>query len=206
VIRHRTTLLLVAGLLAVEVATHLIGFGVWGGRVDALNSDSDGGIFQWAGTVAIGAAAVGATLRRRPLLAALLAFLCVAGVLHLSDSMRHWAAVYGPVLLLAALLLWRRGSRELRAGVLVLALSLAIHELGPPLLSRLGWGPADWAYQVKIALKQGTQLVGWALVAIALLRRPREDGVGELVVQPRVRAERRERPALTEHDPFELVR
>jgi hypothetical protein len=201
---RRTTLLL-AGLVAVEIATHLLGFGIWRGRVGALNSDSEAGVFMWFGTVAVGAAAIGAVLRRRWLVAALLAFLCVGDGLHLSHSLRHGMFVYAPVLLVAALLLWRRGSRELRVGVLVLALSLVIHKLGPPLLARFGWGPADWAYQVKIAFKQGTQLGGWALIAVALLRRPREERVGGLVEQAGVRAERRRPLPLAERDPVELV-
>jgi hypothetical protein len=201
---RRSVVLFVLALLAAAVATHLLGFGVWGNRIDALNSDSEGGVFQWLGTLAVLAAALGAALHRRLLLAALLAFLFVGGVLHLSDSMAHWALVYAPVLALAALLLWRDGSTEVRVGVVVLALSLGIHELGPPLLARLGWGPADWAYQVKIAFKQGTQLVGWALVATALLRRG-QNRVGKLVEQPRVPGKRIEAVPLAERDPVELV-
>jgi hypothetical protein len=32
----------------------------------------------------------------------------------------------------------------------------------------LGWGTGSWAYQVKVGLKQGTELAGWLLILLGL--------------------------------------
>jgi hypothetical protein len=50
----------------------------------------------------------------------------------------------------------------------VLALSLALHVVGPHVIAWLGYGQGSWLFQVKIALKQGTECAGWWLVAFAL--------------------------------------
>ena len=96
-----------------------------------------------------------------------------------------------------------------RAGVTLLVLSLAIHVIGPPIERLAGWGEDSWGTQLKIALKEGTELAGWALVvpSLLLLRRrvtastggpldrrsgghrapgALQDEPGELVDEPRV--------------------
>jgi hypothetical protein len=170
-------------VVGLDVAAHLIGvgFGVGNGL---LNADGDSGIFGWVAVVAL-AAAVSATLvlalRRSEqrallvLLAAALAFIIVSSRVHLRDHLHAWPAVYVPVLLGIALLLLTAtvrgtpGRRLALAGLGVLAVSLAIHELGPPLLRQVGWGPGDWGYEVKVALKGALELGGWMLVAAALV-------------------------------------
>ncbi len=65
----------------------------------------------------------------------------------------------------------------------MLLASLAIHVLGPSAVRALGWGPDSWAYQVKVGLKEGSELAGWVLLLPPLAR---------LALEPRTRsAERR---------------
>ena len=72
------------------------------------------------------------------------------------------------VLLLVATPAGTPARRLVLAALVLLAVSLVIHELGPPLLRRLGWLPGDFVYELKIALKGSLELGGWALAALAL--------------------------------------
>jgi hypothetical protein len=173
----RTALAVAAVLVAAEALGHLLDFGVWGLRIQALNADAENGMGPWIASLAIFVAAGAATVRalgarRRDFaaLAAILGFLAIGGRLDLRSSVPHWMLLYAPLLAAAAVLVWRLVPEPIaRIGLAALALSLVIHVAGPPLLARLGWGPASWAYQVKIAIKEGTELAGWTLVAAALL-------------------------------------
>lgn len=202
-VRGRISLVVAAALAAATILLHLLDFAVWDLRIDALDADSDGGIFQWVGALMVAVAALAAAASRRWLLAAILGFLFVGGRLHLSDSMPHWPLVYGPLLAIAVLLLWRRGP----LGVALLALSLAIHEAGPPLLAKIGWGPASLGYAVKVAVKEASELAGWTLVASALvLACAGDDRVRQLVQQLGVLRQRREPAGAHEPDAVELLR
>jgi hypothetical protein len=167
-------------LVVAQTAAHLLDFGVWQLRVQALDADAAGGVFPWISTGVLGAGAVAAALQRErragfTALAAILALLAVHMELDLRAAVPHWSAAYVPLLAVAAYLIWTlpigaEGARAVaRCGLVVLAFSLVVHLLGPPLLARLGWGPDDWAYQVKVVVKQGSELGGWTLVAAALL-------------------------------------
>jgi hypothetical protein len=77
--------------------------------------------------------------------------------------------VYAPLLgvLMVSLAVLARGSDQQRLvlGALALLLaSLAIHVLGPHVVRALGWGPDSWAYQIKVGLKEGSELAGWVLL------------------------------------------
>jgi hypothetical protein len=174
----RTPVLLVAVLVAADVAIDLIGFatGHAGGLSDA---DSATGIFGWVATVVLAAAAgLAVVLARRRrvllLLAVSLVFVLVSARTYLRVHFGAWPAVYVPVLAAIAVLLLvatpaGTAARRLALSALVLlAVSLALHELGPPLLRRLGWVPGDFVYELKIALKGSLELGGWALAALAL--------------------------------------
>ena len=174
----RWAVLLAAVLVAADVAVDLIGFaaGHAGGLLDA---DSDTGIFgSVTGVALVAAAGIAVVLaRRRPvllLLAASLAFVLVSARIYLRDHLGAWPAVYAPVLAGIAVLLLvatpagTPARRLVLAALALLAVSLVIHELGPPLLRRLGWLPGDFVYELKIALKGSLELGGWALAALAL--------------------------------------
>jgi hypothetical protein len=66
--------------------------------------------------------------------------------------------------------------RALRLGLGALGLSLAVHLAGPAVLARAGVAEHSWEYQVKIAIKECTELAGWALIcagAVAGARKAR---------------------------------
>lgn len=213
----------VAGaVFAIEVTTHLVDVFVLDSRVRLLDSAREWSYSHLLGTLAFAAGAIlgvlgvrGAVAQRAAwrAIAWLFAFLLVDNVTRLHTHVPGWPLLYGPVLLVLcwALLRVADGSRVqtvMRAGVTLLVLSLAIHVIGPPIERLAGWGEDSWGTQLKIALKEGTELAGWALVVPSLLllrrratrtgsalgrrsggHRPAsalQDEPGELVDEPRV--------------------
>jgi hypothetical protein len=55
------------------------------------------------------------------------------------------------------------------AGLALLLSSLVIHVLGPDVVHALGWQQGSWAYQIKVALKEGTELAGWVVLVPAVV-------------------------------------
>ncbi|MEA2212399.1 MAG: hypothetical protein QOF83_2347 [Solirubrobacteraceae bacterium] len=170
--------------LVTVLATHLFNFGS-GSRIGLLDASSSA---SWS-HVLIAAILVLATLtaatglrlartQRAPWVAAagILAFLAVAEIspLHASIDRMAWGKLlYVPLLFVLGVCLWRlwagAGARSLvRTGLGTLILSYAIHVLGPHVVQALGWGTGSWAYQVKVGLKQGTELAGWLLILLGL--------------------------------------
>jgi hypothetical protein len=175
-----------AGFVAV-VATHLIDFGTDQLRAGMFNADSDA---SWSHLLvaailvaATAAAAVGAwraTDQRRLWTGALavLAFLAIDEVTPLHkhvDNVSWGKALYAPILLILGVCVWRLSARTsqqkiLRVGLATLVISFAIHVFGVHVVNALGWGTGSWAYQVKVALKEGSELAGWFLVLVGLWR------------------------------------
>jgi hypothetical protein len=173
-----------AAALTAEAVTHLVDFGVYDLRLRLLDS-----AYEWSlshllatGAFAVGAVAcaVGATPakpRRRAWAAGagLFAFLLADNVTRLHEHVSFWPVVYAPVLLAlsVSVVLVAEGTEldvVVYSGLGLLVGSLAVHVLGPPVVRTLGWGPDGWAYQVKVAIKEGTELAGWVLVVPALAR------------------------------------
>jgi hypothetical protein len=174
------------GFIAV-VATHLIDFGTDQLRVGIFNAASDQ---SWSHLVVAGMLVVAtgfgalATWRshgQRGLWAtatAILAFLSIDEVTPLHnhvDDMSWGKALYAPILLLLGVCLWRLSDRTdqqriLRAGLGILVVSFGIHVFGVHIVHALGWASGSWAYQVKVALKEGTELAGWLLVLVGVSR------------------------------------
>jgi hypothetical protein len=177
-------LIAAAFALALETSTHLIDFGVYDLRIRALDSADQWSYSHVLATIAYAAGAVlcatGAVraVRRRPAWAtasALFAFLLVDNVGRLHDHVGAWPLLYAPVLLAlsVSLVAIARGTPVaglVYAGLGLLFASLAIHVVGPSVVRALGWGPNGWGYQIKVALKEGTELAGWVLLVPALAR------------------------------------
>jgi hypothetical protein len=181
-------------------AAQLINYGFFDERIRALDSASDGGVFGAVGDIALAAAAVSAWIlaarvrSARPVaavLAGLLTFLAVDKVLNLHDHFAHWLVFYLPVLAASfiCLVAVARGPSEgaqfradrgagragvdrlIGVGVLLLAFSFLLHLFGERLLLDLGIGsPAGLSYQIKAVVKHGTEVAGWLLIALGLLR------------------------------------
>jgi hypothetical protein len=144
-----------------------------------LDSSADTGVFAVLDTIAFAAAVAAAwivplalpRLRRTGLACALL----LSAVFVLDTlSPRHALVLAAPAAAGALVLLWRlapAGSaarRLLRPGCAVLALAFAGHALGAWLVDHFGQGADSWAYQAKVVIKHGGELVGWTLVASGL--------------------------------------
>lgn len=178
----------VAGVAFVAVvSTHLINFGADDLRIRLLNADSDSSWSHLCVAAILVASTAMAILGVKRGRGSSGLWICVAGILaflsfselsslHTQIDSYSWGKlVYTPILVGLCVSLWRLsagrpGSATLRLGLAVLVLSFAIHILGPHIVHALGWGSDSWAYQIKVALKGGTELAGWLLVASGLWR------------------------------------
>jgi hypothetical protein len=155
------------GIVLAGSAAQLIGYGLFHGRIPALDSASDGGLFGLVGNLSIASATLAAwivLLRLRPRTVAMVAlplvlsFLTIDKTLRLHDHIPGWLVFYLP--LLAATFV-----------VIALALlvgSFLLHEYGEWLLVRVGGSTTGWMYQVKAVVKHGLEVAGWFLVALGL--------------------------------------
>lgn len=172
------------GVVVAGVAAQLIGYGFFHGRVEPLDSASDGGLFGLVGDISIAAAAFAAWLlliRVRPttvaicVLPLLLTFLAVDKVLRLHDHIPGWLVLYLPVLA-ATFVAAAAASRQLSArcvrlitvGLALLIGSFLLHQYGEWLLHHVGGTDTGWMYQVKAAVKHGSEVGGWFLIALGL--------------------------------------
>jgi uncharacterized protein YqgC (DUF456 family) len=181
---RRAPLLIAGGLLALEMATHLLDYGLDHPRVGLLDSGSEWSWSHIVATVAFAAAALagvagarraGARRREWAAVAGLFGFLLLDNVTRLHTHVPAWPVFYTPILLGIFVVVWRlaRDTPEsviVVVGLAALLVSLGIHVLGPHVVHALGWGSDTWAYQVKVGLKEGTELAGWVLVVPALWR------------------------------------
>jgi hypothetical protein len=169
-----------AGFVSVLI-THLIDFGADDLRISVLDAGSSSswshGVIAAMLAAATAVAVIGASRSEtHPTLwgvaAGILGFLTVDELssLHAQIDQISWGkAIYAPILLALAVCLWMVDDRSshtvaLRAGLATLFVSFAIHVFGPHVVHALGWGDNTWADQIKIGLKQGTELAGWLLV------------------------------------------
>jgi hypothetical protein len=170
------------GALALVVATHLIDLGADNLRIRALDASYEWSWSHIAATAAFGAGAVicgvgwrHARSKRRAWLAAsaLFGLLCIDTITRFHTHLTAWPVIYAPLLggLFYAIVAvsWDTDfAPAVIAGVGLLGLSLAIHVFGHELVRAAGWGAGSWPYEIKVALKEGTELAGWVLVVPAL--------------------------------------
>jgi hypothetical protein len=173
----------VIGLVLAGTAMQLVGHGFFNDRVKVLNSASDGGLFGFAGEIAVASAALAAwvvLLRLRPMssvtvaLPPILTFLAVDKIWRLHDRIPGWLAFYLPLLAVTfvavAAIAWRMSARCFRiaaAGLALLLASFLVHQVGEQLLLRLGASTTGWLFQVKAVVKHGAEVAGWSLITLA---------------------------------------
>jgi len=187
----------------VVVVTNLVDFEADEERIGLLNANLAS---SWSHRATAGALLLGGGLaafrawhapRRRRwwgATAAALVFLFVVEVspAHVQvDRLSYGKLIYVPLLacLVVCVLRLVEGSEqvtEMRVALAALAGSYAIHVLGPDAVRALGWGTDSWAYQVKVGLKEGTELSGWLLLVLALWRSGQRHGVSRRL-SPRLR-------------------
>jgi hypothetical protein len=177
-----------AAALTVEVITHLVDFGVFDLRIEAIDSNYEWSYSHVLATLAFGAGAIACTwgtvhreARRVPrmIASALFAFLCIDGATRLHEHIPAWPAFYAPLLLVLAASVGAvaRGTDRasvVYAGLALLFGSFVIHVVGHAMAQALGWPPSSWAYQAKVALKEGTELAGWVILVPAVVELARE--------------------------------
>jgi hypothetical protein len=171
---------------ALVLATQLLDFEAWNLRVRLLDSAYE---WSWSHLVSTGAMGAGAVIcalgarsarpgRRRlawRVAAAMFAVLFADSVTRLHEHVPHWPVVYAPIVgaLAAAVVVVAAGrpaARLVVAAVALLCVSLAIHVAGPHVVRALGWSPYGVAFQVKVALKEGSELGGWVMLLTGLAR------------------------------------
>ena len=178
------------GIVLAGAAMQLIGYGLFHGRVAALNSTSDGGLFGLVGDISIVTATVAAWIvpirtRQRTFatvaLPLLMSFLTIDKIFRLHDHIRGWLVFYLPVLaatfVVTAAVAWRLSPHSFRLIAIALAFlvgSFLLHEYGEWLLFRLSGSVTGWAYQVKGVVKHGLEVAGWFFIALGLLVGVRE--------------------------------
>lgn len=164
------------------IAAHLVDFGVYRLRIPAMNANLGTSPVAWISPAAILAAllasivlATGSRERSRRLLPFALGVVLVLGTHHLGESLPHWQLLLLPPLGLTLVLLWQSAAdldnltgRVLRSGCLLLVIAFCLHVFGALVLRRAGVAVDSWPYQVKVALKEGSELSGWLLIATAL--------------------------------------
>jgi hypothetical protein len=175
-------------VLMIEVAAHLLDFALDDLRVRLLDASTE---WSWSHLLATAALASGAgisllaTRRRRDearqwwSLAAFFGVLLADNVTRAHEAVPHWPLIVLPALAGVAIGVVRlaRGTPVFEtavAGLALLLASFAIHVLGHALVHGLGWGPTTWGYQIKVALKEGTELAGWVLLVPVLARLGRQ--------------------------------
>jgi hypothetical protein len=189
---------LVAGLAAAQCVLHLVNATVLGGGAFWLDADADGNAFTWASaglTMAAGAAAallgVARPTRSIPLVltGVVLAFLAVDDLLAIHEEIGFhataaaglpgeavrivWPIVYLPLLVFAAVVLWRTSRRSAEGPLVTIGLAL----LATAILAEVGSSViAEWLskgsilYAIEVAIEEAVELAGWATIAIALGR------------------------------------
>ncbi|HET7073133.1 MAG TPA: hypothetical protein VFI55_03505 [Mycobacterium sp.] len=165
-------------------AAQLIDYGFLDGRVAALDSATDGGIFGVVGDVSLALATAAAwtvLIRMRPVTAAtvalppILTFLTIDKAFRFHDHIPHWIVFYLPLLaavFVAAVSIARRLSsrcfRVIAIALAMLAGAFLINRSGDWILREVGGWDNGWMWQVKAVVKHGLEVAGWLLMALGL--------------------------------------
>jgi hypothetical protein len=170
----------IVAIVAAQITTHLIDTGVYGLRIDALDSGLDSSVFGVASSliVVIAAAAgiaAGLTSRQRwpGICGAALAAYALLSLLEVPQTSDGVLLVL-PLLLLLLIGLWLSARDEpapvgrllqIAAGLLVL--SFVLHIAVPFAFRHLGIATGSWPYEIKVAFKMASEIAGFGLVAVA---------------------------------------
>lgn len=173
---------LAAGSIVVFGIAHAVNAWVYDREFAALDAGTGSSLFEWIGTLAVALSASAAVVcgfrERDPLLfllGGLLAIVAIDDVLGLHKDAPGGNLVLASVLLPIFVLLWRlprnygAAKRATRIGLLLLAFSVVVGGVAERLVNRQDWTHRDAGYELKILLKDGSEVAGWMLVAAGLL-------------------------------------
>jgi len=170
----------IAAIVAVQITTHLIDTGVYGLRINALDSGLDSSVFGVTSSLiviiaAVAGVAAGRTSRHRwpGVCGAALAAYALLSLLEVPQT-RDGVLLILPVLLLILIGLPMSARDEpapiarllqIAAGLLVL--SFVLHVAVPFMFRHVGIATGSWPYEIKVAIKMATEIAGFGLVAVA---------------------------------------
>jgi len=171
-----------------EVTAQLVDYWAFDLRYPALNGNTSAYAFSWLGallmaaTIAAFVVLARGDVHRRACyaLAGAFTFFLVDNVADIHERWANGKLLLLPLLGTVFALVWRVSTdadpavrRVLRLGLGALALSLAVHLAGPKALAWAGWPEHSWEHQVKVAIKESSELVGWALICTGAVARAR---------------------------------
>ncbi len=179
----RVAILIVGVSVTAVVTAHLVDFGVYDLRINAMNANLGTSPVAWVSPAAVLIALVASivlvlrtgqgSIRVLPFA---LAIVLVLATRHIGESIPYWQVLLLPPLGVTLVALWIAArdlnpstGRMLRSGCLLLVIAFSLHVFGAAILRHLGFGVDSWPYQVKIALKEGSEISGWMLIAAALV-------------------------------------
>jgi hypothetical protein len=170
--------------IAAVAVTHLVDYGIYGLRYWMFNANSAA---SWSHGVVAGVLGIGGAVcfvgawrlpRQRAAwvaTAVILTLFCVGEVSELHAEIDALSRLlYVPVLAIMVYCVWRltRGGayyNVIAAGAALLVASYVIHVLEPHNIAEtFGWRAGGWAFQVVVAVKEGTELAGVLLALLAL--------------------------------------
>ena len=188
----RAGLVAAVGVSAVLIVAQLVNGLALDDRYFDLNARAEGNVFTWASVCATFAAALGASLLGRHVLAAILAFLSLDDLalvherlgdkvardaLGLSEELADQFEVVAflPLLGLALLIAWQLASRladadgrRVRLGLMTLGSAIVVEILG--VFTRpLEEDGTRWPNIIRVAVEEALEVGGWALLASGLL-------------------------------------
>jgi len=178
-------LALAAVACCAQITAQFVDYWAFDLRFDWLNGNSASSAFAWvSGAAILGTALAFARIaivsssdrRTAVAIACLFTFLLVDNRVHIHERLNHGKLLFLPLLGVTFVLLWRFSARQsvrerrlVHAGLAFLLVSLLVALLGPTVLHSAGWTAHDWQYQVKVAIKEGTEKAGWILVCFGAL-------------------------------------
>ena len=172
-----------------EWTSQLVDYWAFDLRYGALDGNSSAYAFGWVSALLmLTTIAAFLVLARRGVhrracsaLAAAFAFFLVDNIANIHQRTPNGKLYMLPLFATVFALVWRVSTdsdpgvrRALRLGLGALGVSLAVHVAGPTVLARAGWPGHSWEYQVKIAIKECTELAGWALICAGAVSRARK--------------------------------
>jgi hypothetical protein len=167
-----------------QTVAHVVDVWVLDRDVPVLELNTNENPFNWLPAVMILIAGVSVFRlhRTRPgasfllATAAILVFFAIDDALELHYGVPYWPIVYLPLFGIVGWTLWSLANASLpptrqmlKAGLGLLIAAVLVDVIAPALLERGGWDVGAWPHELKVVLKEGTQLAGWVLIAFGAI-------------------------------------
>jgi hypothetical protein len=167
-----------------QTVAHVVDVWILDREVPALELNTNENPFNWlpALMILIAGMSIFRLHRTRPgargllVTASLLVFFAIDDALELHYRVPSWPIVYLPLFGIVGWTLWSLANASLpptrqmlKAGLALLIAAVLVDVIAPPLLDRGGWEAGSWPHELKVVLKEATQLAGWVLIAFGAI-------------------------------------